>query len=267
MQCLGSCVALDVPASFPYDAAAVGSYLASDMSEQYYISGGYHRAWALGLGVPLLVLFCFVVPFGLFVFLWLSRRRGRLSDDSFRRHFGFLYRTWREDVCWWEAVSVCQTICLVAVGTFGHVLGVYFQSLVITAALGIICVLLLLVRPHNCQAAGAVMLFSVWVLITTAFSALTFLSYNNVTPAYGYTMAMGVFVLLMNIAFVNTCLLCGACCGWSSGAQSGVCSVVAAAPPHDAIPGHTCHTHICFGAPIFGRVCCTFHTYTSGLVL
>jgi hypothetical protein len=45
------------------------------------------------------------------------------------------------------------------------------------------------------------MLLSVWVLLTTAFSALTFLSYNNVTPAYGYTMAMGVFVLLINIAF------------------------------------------------------------------
>ena len=203
---LFTCVALDTPATFPYEAAAVGSYLASDMGEQCYKVGGYHRAWALGLGVPLLVLFCLVVPLGLFEFLWLSRRRGKLGDDNFRKHFGFLYRTWREDVCWWEAVTCCQTICLVAMGTFGHVLGVYFQSLVITAALGIVCVLLLLVRPHNCQVAGAVMLFSVWVLITTAFSALTFLSYHNVTPAYGYTMAMGVFVLVINIAFVLSTL-------------------------------------------------------------
>jgi hypothetical protein len=199
---LFTCVALDVPATFPFEADAVGSYLATDMSEQCYNSSGYHRAWALGLGMPLLVLFCCVVPVGLFVFLWISRRRGMLSSDDFRKHFGFLYRTWREDVCWWEAISVCQTICLVAIGTFGHVLGVYFQSLVIIAALGIIWVLLLLVRPHNGQAAGAVMLLSVWVLLTTAFSALTFLSYNNVTPAFGYTMAMGVFILLINVAFV-----------------------------------------------------------------
>jgi hypothetical protein len=66
---LFTCVALDVHASFPYDAAAVGSYLASDMSKQCYNPSGYHRAWALGLGVPLLVLFCFVVPVGLFTFL------------------------------------------------------------------------------------------------------------------------------------------------------------------------------------------------------
>lgn len=203
---LFTCIALDVPASFPYEAAAVGSYLAADMSEQCYKLGGYHRAWALGLGVPLLVLFCLVVPVGLYVFLWLSRKRGKLGDDNFRKHFGFLYRTWREDVCWWEAVTCCQTICLVAIGTFGHVMGVYFQSLVILAALGTIFVLMLLVRPHNCQVAFVVTLFSVWVLITTAFSALTFLSYQKVTPAYGYTMAMGVFVLVINITFVLSTL-------------------------------------------------------------
>jgi hypothetical protein len=199
---LFTCIALDVPASFPYEAAAVGSYLAADMSEQCYKAGGYHRAWALGLGVPLLVLFCLVVPVWLYVFLWLSRKRGKLGDDNFRKHFGFLYHTWREDVCWWEAVTCCQTICLVAIGTFGHVLGVYFQSLVILAALGTIFVLMLLVRPHKCRVAFLVTLFSVWVLITTAFSALTFLSYQKITPAYGYTMAMGVFVLVINIAFV-----------------------------------------------------------------
>jgi hypothetical protein len=232
---LYTCVALDVPASFPYEAEAVGSYLAADMSQRCYKPGGYHRAWALGLGIPLLLLLCLVVPVGLFVFIWLSGKRGKLSDDHFRKHFGFLYRTWREGVCWWEAVTCCQTICLVAIGTFGHVMGVYFQSLVLTAALGIICVLLLMVRPHTSQLAGSVTLFSVWVLITTAFSALTFLSYHNVTPAYGYTMAMGVFVLVINIVFVISTLwrllrlvewgvvrrLCG-CCGSIAPCCSGL---------------------------------------------
>jgi hypothetical protein len=66
--------------------------------------------------------------------------------------------------------------------------------------------LMLLVRPHKCRVAFVVTLFSVWVLITTAFSALTFLSYQKVTPAYGYTMVMGVFVLVINIAFVLSTL-------------------------------------------------------------
>lgn len=112
---LFTCVTLDVAASFPYQAEAVGSFFASDMSEQCYKLGGYHHAWAFGLGVPLLLLFCLVVPVVLFLFLWLSTRRKRLGTDSFRKNFGFLYRTWREDVCWWESVSVCQAICLVLI--------------------------------------------------------------------------------------------------------------------------------------------------------
>jgi hypothetical protein len=224
---LFTCVTLDVAASFPYQAEAVGAFFASDMSEQCYKTGGYHRAWALGLGVPLLLLLCFAVPVGLFMFLWLSKRHRKLDEDNFRKHFGFLYRTWRQDVCWWEAVSVCQTICLVLIGSFGHVLGVYYQTLVILAALSIICILLALVRPHSSPTVGTVMLFSVWVLMATSYSALTFLPYRNAVPAYGYTMAMGVFVLVINVAFVLSTLwrllrllqwgavmrLLGRCCG------------------------------------------------------
>jgi hypothetical protein len=174
------------------------------MSEQCYAPGGYHKAYALGLGLPLLILICFVLPAGLFSFIWISNRRGLLVDESFEKHFGFLYRSWR--FCWWESVVVVQTTTLVMIGTFGYALGVYFQLLVITAALVIIGVLLFLVQPHNSKVAGSVTLLSIAVLFTTAFSCLTFLPYRNITPAYGYTMAMGVFVLVINIAFVLSTL-------------------------------------------------------------
>ena len=201
---LFTCVPLDVPVAPPYAANAVGSFLAQDMSERCYAPGSYHRAYALGLGLPLLILICFVLPAGLFLFIWVSNRRGLLVQDSFRKQYGFLYRSWR--VCWWESVVVVQTTVLVMIGTFGYALGVYFQLLVITAALGIISVLLSLVRPHNSQVAASVTRFSVAVLVTTSFSCLTFLPYRNITPAYGYTMAMGVFVLVINIAFVLSTL-------------------------------------------------------------
>jgi hypothetical protein len=64
----------------------------------------------------------------------------------------------------------------------------------------------LLVRAHNSPAAGAVTMFSVWVLMATAFSALTFLPCRNTVPVYGYTMAMGVFVLVVNVVFVLSTL-------------------------------------------------------------
>jgi hypothetical protein len=275
---LFTCVTLDVAASFPYQAEAVGAFFASDMSEQCYKAGGYHRAWALGLGAPLLVLFCLVVPVGLFVFLWLSKRHRKLDEDNFRKHFGFLYRTWRQDVCWWEAVSVCQTICLVLIGSFGHVLGVYYQSLVILAALSIVCILLALVRPHNSPNAGMVMLISVWVLMATSYSALTFLPYRNAVPAYGYTMAMGVFVLVINVAFVLSTLwrllrllqwgvvgrLLGRCCSCCSPYCSrpvGPCrefwrsasSLLSRVPHSAAVPGGA--------ATAWG--CCSFKSATT----
>jgi hypothetical protein len=199
---LFACIPLDSDVSLPYMADAVGSFWAQDMSERCYATSSYHRAYALGLGIPLLMLLCFILPAGLFAFMWFSRRSGRLGTEAFRQQYGFLYRTWRETVCWWEAVQVLSTIVLVMIGTFGFALGPYYQSLVITAALGISGVLLLAVRPHNCAAAGTVSLQGVGALITTSFSALTFLSYRNVTPAYGYTMFMGAVVLLVNVAFV-----------------------------------------------------------------
>lgn len=140
---LFSCIPLDVWVAPLYAPKAVGSFLAQHMSEQCYAPGGYHKAYALGLGLPLLILICFVLPAGLFSFIWISNRRGLLVNESFEKHFGFLYRSWR--FCWWESVVVVQTTTLVMIGTFGYALGVYFQLLVITAALVIIGVLLLLV--------------------------------------------------------------------------------------------------------------------------
>jgi hypothetical protein len=199
---LFACIPLDSPVELPYAADAIGSFFAQDMNERCYARGGYHRAYALGVGIPLLLLLCFVLPAGLFAFMWCSRKSGKLASDAFREQYGFLYRSWRTDVCWWEAVQVLSTVVLVMIGTFGYALGPYYQSLVLTAALGINCVLLLAVRPHNSTAAGTVSLQSVGALITTSFSALTFLSYRNITPAYGYTMFMGVVVLLVNVTFV-----------------------------------------------------------------
>jgi hypothetical protein len=92
---LFSCIPLDVWVAPPYAPKAVGSFLAQDMSEQCYAPGGYHKAYALGLGLPLLILICFVLPAGLFSFIWISNRRGLLVDESFEKHFGFLYRSWR----------------------------------------------------------------------------------------------------------------------------------------------------------------------------
>jgi len=199
---LFACVPLDDPATFPYAAEAVGSFWAQDMDEKCYAPGGYHRYWALGLGIPLLLVLCALLPAGLYVFLRIAHQHGKLPERTFRQQYGFLYQSWRDDVCWWEVVVISQTILLVMVGTFGYALGPYYQLLVMATALGIIGVLLLIVKPHKCEAAGIVCMQSVGVLYLTAFSALSFLPYRNIAPPSGYTITMGVLVLLVNVLFV-----------------------------------------------------------------
>jgi hypothetical protein len=68
---LFTCVPLDIATDPPYEANAVGSFWAQDMSERCYTIGGYHMARALGLGIPLLLLLCVVLPLGLFGWMWL----------------------------------------------------------------------------------------------------------------------------------------------------------------------------------------------------
>jgi hypothetical protein len=199
---LFACIPLDVGTSFPYAAEAVGLYWTQDLSTQCYAPGGYHKPWALGVGVPLLLLLCLALPIGLTLFLVISCRHGKLCQASFRQQYGFLYRSWRQGVYWFEAVVVVQTNTLVLVGTYGYALGPYYHLLVITAALASISVLLQVVRPHRCTAAGQVSLQGVGVLCLTSFSALTFLPYRNITPPSGYSMAMGAVMLAAHVLFV-----------------------------------------------------------------
>jgi hypothetical protein len=199
---LFTCVPLDSPVQPPYEATAVGSYWVEDMSQKCYNPTGYHRGWALGLGIPLILLFCVALPAGVFVFMWYNRKQGKLGDSGFQKHYGFMFRLWRAQVCWWEAVVLLQTIALVMVATFGFALGPYYQVIVSAAVLALIAILLLVVRPFKCPATNKVAVLSVCVLYFTVYVALTFLPFNNVGPGPVYGNIMGVVILLANLAFL-----------------------------------------------------------------
>jgi len=199
---LFTCVPLDSPVEPPYQAAAVGAYWLQDVSEVCYSSSGYHKRWALGLGIPLTLLFCVALPSGVFVFMWYNRKQGKLGDRQFEKHYGFMYRMWREEVCWWEAVVLVQTVALVMVATFGFAMGAYYQCLVSTTVLAVIGLLLLGVKPFRRTAANNVAVLSICALLFTAQAALSFLPYNNISPGAVYSNIMGVLIMLANLAFL-----------------------------------------------------------------
>lgn len=66
-------------------------YWVPDMSVKCF--DGWHLGFALGLGIPLLVLVFLVIPF-LPVFLLFNRRR-RLFTTSVKLRLGFIYHSYR----------------------------------------------------------------------------------------------------------------------------------------------------------------------------
>lgn len=202
---LFACVPLDTPVESPYQATAVGNYWVEDMAQVCYSRGSYHRGWALGLGIPLTFVLCVGLPAAAFCFMWISSKRGKLADPEFQKHYGFMYRLWDERVCYYESVLLLQTTALVAIATFGFVMGPYYSSLVTEAVLVVIATLLLVVKPFKCPAANTVAVVSVYVLFLTAFSALTFLPCNNAQPGAVYSNIMGVVILISNVGlFAST---------------------------------------------------------------
>jgi len=83
---------------------AIGSFWLMDTSQRCF--EGVHRGWAAGLGVPLLILLCGVVPFGIMFFLWY--RRSELQASYYQEHYGFLYKSYNSRLCFWEGVVAFQ---------------------------------------------------------------------------------------------------------------------------------------------------------------
>lgn len=101
-----TCVTLDAA---PQGAAppflrlnAVGTFWLLDTQQQCFTD--YHLRWALGVGVPLILIFCILVPFGIIGYL--SARRTRLQEPFYLQHFSFLYKSYRQ--CYWEGVVALQ---------------------------------------------------------------------------------------------------------------------------------------------------------------
>ena len=117
----------------------------------------------------------------------------------------FVHRLWKDKWCWWEAVVALQTISLVMVSTFGFAMGPFYQTILTTAVLATVGMLLLAVKPFKCPAVNKVAVASLCILCFTAYSALTFLpcSYDGMTPGPVYGNIVGVVLVLLNLAFLG----------------------------------------------------------------
>lgn len=203
---LFACVLLDYPpasstatASSTNMYAALGSFWMLDMDQQCY--HGYHKAWSLALGMPLLLLLCIALPAAVLGLTLHSRRRMR-QDPDYVCHYGFLSEPYKQPLCFWEGVIALQTEGLVAISVFGFTLGPYYQTLVMHTAIASVLLLLIVYKPHAKVEAGIVMQRGVFCLLVTSLAALSFMPNGYIQPTPLYGLIMGALLVVFNMLFV-----------------------------------------------------------------
>jgi hypothetical protein len=221
-------VCLSMFACYPLDVAGQGGpgsmYAAANATYGYWVYDmqqacwqGWHLKWALGLGVGGVVL-CLGVP--AVVAWWLISNKARINDPGFRLHYGFLYRNFRRERCFWEAVVALQTAALVSVAVYSSVVGVYFELLMFAFVFSMIVLVQLWHRPYAFRRLHHLYLMATGLLYATAFIALSFIEVEK--PSHRiYREVIGVVLLLMIGAFFLWCcyniyaVRWGALTGWA----------------------------------------------------
>eukprot|EP00878_Enallax_costatus_P014426 GHUV01015087.1.p1 GENE.GHUV01015087.1~~GHUV01015087.1.p1 ORF type:complete len:551 (+),score=45.93 GHUV01015087.1:463-2115(+) len=201
---LFACAQIDKLGASSTDAglAAVGRFWLLDLNQPCF--QGYHRAWALGLGIPLTILVCVALPVTI-VCLTVRGQKRHLYSPRVPHHYMFLYKTYKPSRSYWEACVTLKTTVLVAITVFGHSFGSYFQVLLMTFVLVLLWFTLSVVRPYQHRVAQKVMEYGMVCLFTTSFVALTLLPDGYVQDGStneAYKLAAGIILTCLNSSFV-----------------------------------------------------------------
>jgi len=205
-----SCIPLDSmgdeSSSDPYPQYAVANarwgYWSADMQQACYT--GWHMRWAMGLGVPAVLLFCVGVPVGIAVLLYRNRRK--IDGSAPPSKLAFLYNTYRPERYYYEVVSTVHIACVMAVSVFSLTLGPYYSLLLLNALFVLWCAMEHMFKPYAFQELQTMSLCSMGALYFTTLNALTWFSSGTTTPSL-YREIMGVAGLLVNAAFILACCL------------------------------------------------------------
>jgi hypothetical protein len=171
---------------------------------------GWHLSWALGLGIPCILLLFFGVPLGCWLLLYMNR--SRLQEPGFREYASFLYHDYTQKRYYWETWNTVQIALSLALLVFSFTLGAYLSCLLLNLALACFCALQHVYRPYASRKLHHMNLASLVCLYFTTTLALTLLTTDRALPSY-YDDAAGIIGLVANLSFLLWCM-------YSAGAHS-----------------------------------------------
>eukprot|EP00803_Ostreobium_quekettii_P011089 evm.model.scf_567.3 EVM.evm.TU.scf_567.3 scf_567:58789-75972(+) len=140
------CVEVDDPSiSGPPDSVAFDSYWSEDTGVKCW--QGQHLALFLGFALPLFLLIPVGLPTWLVSFLWVNRTR--FDDLVFLGKYGELYKAYRKQHVYWEAVIMLRKALLSVVVVWRTPLGGELQGLLAVSILVVSCFAHLIFKPYS----------------------------------------------------------------------------------------------------------------------
>jgi MFS family permease len=205
-----ACLPIDDANQQPYPEYAIrnntAGYWVGAIQQECF--AGWHRSWALGFGLPAMLVLCVGVPCGMFMFLWCSK--AKLSDASFQEHYGFLFRNYKDSKPWWEAIWTAQTVLLTAISVFHFTLQAYYALMLMALVLFVSVCVQIGARPYEQRLLHRLHLASTCCLFLLAWMSLALFSASVVVTDLGLSRAhtaIGVAMVALACSFVLWCLV------------------------------------------------------------
>jgi hypothetical protein len=206
-----ACLRIDDISKQPYPEYSIRNHTAGYWvgAVQQECFAGWHRPWALGFGLPAVLVLCVGVPVGMLVFLW--HNQAKTANPAFREHYGFLFRNYTVAKPWWEVVWAAQTVLLTAISVFHFTIQAYYALLLMALVLFISVVVQIAAHPYEQQLLHKLHLASTSCLFLLVWLSLALFSASVVVTdrvALGRAhIAIGAMMVVLACSFVGWCLV------------------------------------------------------------
>lgn len=210
-----ACLHIDDPSKQPHLDYSIrnhtAGYFVGAIDHECFV--GWHRSWALGLGLPALLVLCVGVPVGMFAFMWCNK--ARTADASFQEHYGFLCRNYTHSKPGWESVWAVQTVLLAAISVFHFTIQAYYALLLMGFVLLLSAAAQVAAQPytqlhlHRLNLASTCCLFPIVWLSLALFSDSVAASSATLRSLHITAAAVVVAIACVFIIVCLVVLLCG----------------------------------------------------------
>ena len=158
-----------------------------------------HSLWMTFIGIPGIVFFCGVLPLLAVGKLKHMKRYALLEDMNMVRKFGFLYRGYEEDYCYWEILVTARKIAIVFIAVFFKSYGAMVQGI---ASLCVIQAALLLNVVYGPYDYGVQDRIETLSLATSFFTVLGGLFFENRRDKTGGEEKMNMVSVSVEVAVI-----------------------------------------------------------------